>query len=278
MPSYDAYLVTWSHEQKPWPELPTLAQQTANGKIADEWWNVSSGGIASGARIFLLKQGMRPVGILGSGTARTSSSQTPRPHWNDERKAAGEVVRYIEIDWDVLLDPEFEPLLTEDEIRTPDLPERLWNARNSGNGISRDVVARLEQAWANHVAKTRGFAPITNDATEPDDEEFPEGGEVWKLHRSFERHPGLAKAAKAAALARGERLICCICQFDFQARYGAIGEGYIECHHIKPVSELAAGSKTLLSDVVLVCSNCHRMLHRKRPWLGNDELKSLMID
>jgi hypothetical protein len=41
-------------------------------------------------------------------------------------------------------------------------------------------------------------------------------------------------------------------------------------------SELDYGMRTKLADVVLVCSNCHRMLHRRRPWLGIEGLKALL--
>jgi predicted HNH restriction endonuclease len=64
--------------------------------------------------------------------------------------------------------------------------------------------------------------------------------------------------------------------YRFFARYGDIGKDFIECHHVIPVSELKPGMKTKLSDVVLVCSNCHRMLHRKRPWIRVDDLKALL--
>ena len=30
--------------------------------------------------------------------------------------------------------------------------------------------------------------------------------------------------------------------------------------------------KTSLSDLVLLCSNCHRMIHKKQPWLELHEL------
>ena len=29
---------------------------------------------------------------------------------------------------------------------------------------------------------------------------------------------------------------------------------------------------------VLVCSNCHKMLHRKRPWLSKEELKERKVE
>ena len=55
-----------------------------------------------------------------------------------------------------------------------------------------------------------------------------------------------------------------------------LGEGFIECHHVTPVSELRAGTRTRLSDLAVVCSNCHRMLHRRRPWLTAAELRGLI--
>lgn len=45
----------------------------------------------------------------------------------------------------------------------------------------------------------------------------------------------------------------------------------------KPISEMAENEETKVEDIVLVCSNCHRMLHRKRPWLTINELKELLV-
>jgi len=56
-------------------------------------------------------------------------------------------------------------------------------------------------------------------------------------------------------------------------RYGNRGIGFIECHHTKPVSMLDGKSTTRIEDLALVCSNCHRMIHRTRPWMSVDELR-----
>ena len=71
-------------------------------------------------------------------------------------------------------------------------------------------------------------------------------------------------------------LRCQVCGFSFGETYGDLGESFIECHHLTPVSELKAGATTNLSDLVVVCSNCHRMLHRRRPWLTAAELRVLV--
>ena len=69
------------------------------------------------------------------------------------------------------------------------------------------------------------------------------------------------------------KLDCEVCGFDFNAVYGELGSGYIEAHHRVPLSELSGESKTRLDDLALVCSNCHRMLHREINTLSVDELK-----
>jgi len=62
-------------------------------------------------------------------------------------------------------------------------------------------------------------------------------------------------------------IICEACNFSFKKFYGNIGKGYIEIHHVKPVfkyqdEELDKTIETALVNVVPVCSNCHRMIHR----------------
>jgi predicted HNH restriction endonuclease len=64
-------------------------------------------------------------------------------------------------------------------------------------------------------------------------------------------------------------IVCAACGFDFYKTYGEVGRGYIEIHHQKPVyqydetdfSRLAAEA---LKDLIPLCANCHRMLHRKK--------------
>lgn len=58
------------------------------------------------------------------------------------------------------------------------------------------------------------------------------------------------------------KLICEGCEFSFADKYGPRGDGVIECHHTLPLSALKAGVKTKVSDLALVCANCHRILHR----------------
>jgi 5-methylcytosine-specific restriction protein A len=99
---------------------------------------------------------------------------------------------------------------------------------------------------------------------------------LYQLHGAQERNRKLVERVKRLALERKRRLICDLCRFDFAEWYGEIREGFIECHHTRPLSALTRERKTRVSEVALVCSNCHRMIHRKRPWLTMEKLSTLL--
>ena len=132
---------------------------------------------------------------------------------------------------------------------------------------------------AQHIAS---FISTGQKPTElpPLDEEEIEGNEgqlLSRVHRYRERDASLVRKKKERFLREHGRLFCESCNFDFTHQYGEHGEGFIECHHTKPVSELDAGMTTKISDLVMLCSNCHRMIHRSRPWLSLNELISKQV-
>ncbi len=113
---------------------------------------------------------------------------------------------------------------------------------------------------------------------EDDEEKFPEGKEKYKFHIQRERSQTLIRVVKEKRLQKDPKLKCEICGFSFVETYGDLGKGFIEAHHIFPISELKVESKTKPEDIVLICSNCHRMIHRKRPLcLTIKEAKKLLI-
>lgn len=112
---------------------------------------------------------------------------------------------------------------------------------------------------------------------EADDEEAsaPEGRVLYRRHRTRERNKGLRQRKIAAALKKSPTLACEACGFDFGKVYGERGKGYIECHHVVPLHEAGEGT-TKLADLALICSNCHRMIHRSAPWPTPAELRALV--
>lgn len=106
-------------------------------------------------------------------------------------------------------------------------------------------------------------------------EAFPEGELMYRAHLSRERNHTLVERVKHRALARNGKLECEACGVDLEQVYGDTARGYIECHHIVPLS-LTPPRHSRLSDLALLCANCHRMIHRRRPWLTRKDLHLLV--
>jgi 5-methylcytosine-specific restriction enzyme A len=82
----------------------------------------------------------------------------------------------------------------------------------------------------------------------------------YAFHRKVERNPTAAKQAK-----KFHGTTCQACDLDFEKRYGAIGKGFIEAHHLKPIATLEEGvavTYDVAADFSVLCANCHRMIHR----------------
>lgn len=130
------------------------------------------------------------------------------------------------------------------------------------------VVAPIAQA---------GALPESEVVVEDDESAFPEGGVRYKQHRYRERDGEISRRTKARQLAKTGKLACEVCGADFAVRYGKIGLGFIEAHHKLPISQLTGTTKTKMEDLALVCSNCHRMLHRGDPLLSVEALKQVYL-
>jgi hypothetical protein len=106
--------------------------------------------------------------------------------------------------------------------------------------------------------------------TRPETTLFEEGSRHLRMHNAIERNQKLISAFQRGL----QSFACTICAFDFEAEYGNIGIGFIECHHTRPVSEMNPdGDTTSVDELIAVCPNCHRMLHKQKPLVAAAELR-----
>jgi 5-methylcytosine-specific restriction enzyme A len=82
----------------------------------------------------------------------------------------------------------------------------------------------------------------------------------YGYHRKIERNRTASKNAK-----KFHGTACQACDLQFVERYGPIGEGFIEAHHLKAIGSLEEGLPVrydIAADFAVLCANCHRMIHR----------------
>lgn len=103
-------------------------------------------------------------------------------------------------------------------------------------------------------------------------EGLPEGAKSRVEVNRYERD----RRNRAAALAI-HGYSCLACDMNFEKVYGAVAAGFIEVHHITPVSEIGENYRVNpKTDLIPLCPNCHAVVHRKKPPITVDELRALL--
>lgn len=102
---------------------------------------------------------------------------------------------------------------------------------------------------------------------------YAEGSITYYYGKRYERNP---ENRKRAIEFHGST--CKVCGFNFEMQYGERGRGFIEIHHIKPLSAVKEEVEiNPEADLVPLCANCHRMIHRnKDDVLTVEELKNII--
>ena len=165
----------------------------------------------------------------------------------------------------------------------PEFTSRGKVGMQSGGTLEKLIWAQYEGRKGDLVAAAKEIRLAVETANEAEVEQLPivppyegeEGGVIVRLHKRYERDPRLIAEKKRAAKAAGE-LLCQVCGFDFERRYGELGADFIEVHHTRPIHTLKPGSKTKLEDLATLCSNCHRMAHRRRVPLSLADIKAAL--
>lgn len=103
-----------------------------------------------------------------------------------------------------------------------------------------------------------------------------EGNPRLVAHIRRERTASIVQKKKKEVLGKTGALRCEACCFDFAKTYGEYGKEFCEVHHLVPLHKSDGVTKTELNDLAIVCSNCHRIIHRTNPMPTIQELKKVI--
>jgi 5-methylcytosine-specific restriction protein A len=256
----NTYLFTWNPKQWQWEDLGLRANENASGKIISERWSchANSKRIKMGDRAFLIRLGEEPKGIIASGW--TTSEPQLGVHWKKAKASLGEKTHFADCEWERLLNPFIDSPLPISRLQSGKLAAMHWTPQSSGVLIPSGISEDLEHAWAEHFGASSLGSVFVDDEISA----F-EGEERIALirHRKREQKLRNAKFKQAKENNRG-RLICEVpgCGFDFELVYGELGKDFAHIHHLNPLADKSSPSLTRLDDLVVVCANCHAMIHK----------------
>ena len=135
-----------------------------------------------------------------------------------------------------------------------------------------DLLNNLSEAdLHNKVVKI-----LTSEPIELTESEQEYGGPLWEgqiIQVQINKYERNRYARRACLEHHGTTCKCCY--RDLGKIYGEIAQGVIEVHHIKPIAEIGKGYHVNpINDLVPLCPNCHRVIHKKNPPFTVEELSA----
>ena len=143
------WLFTWNPKRWQWDDkydgyLEMKHQIAQVGRSFATWSCGVSKSIKAGDRIFLIRLGVEPRGIIASGFAATDVFEGP--HWDPERAAAGDSCKRIFIEFDRILDVDNDAIVPIDLLKNR-FPSVCWSSQSSGIQIPANVATDVETIW-----------------------------------------------------------------------------------------------------------------------------------
>lgn len=134
-----AYLFGWNPIKFEWADIDEdIKNLAATGKYEDNWSVASHKTIQPGDRAYIVRVGVEPKGIFASGIISSAPYLAFRK---------GRHYYRINISFDVLLNPDKEPILTLAILKTGNLAAQTWTPQASGISIRPELVDELEGVW-----------------------------------------------------------------------------------------------------------------------------------
>lgn len=255
------WLLTWNPNRWEWDRYEEECEKASKDYPLPFTWSCHSKKVKAGDEFYLMKLGKPPRGIIAHGTVTEDIFEAE--HWNANRTE--ETITYLDGECDTLLNYKTQGIL-DVSVLDERLPQQYWHPQSSGIRIKDEVLPALHELWTETI---RDYPANPEESVY--DERIIEGAKKVVYTTTYERDPKVRRA-----FLRGKKLKCEACGFDFEKVYGKLGVGYIEVHHKKPVSE-GERITDLESDLAMLCSNCHRMIHRgKDHMITVEELKRII--
>ena len=148
------WLLSWNPSKWTWASMSEDRAATLAGERASNSWRCGSTKPREGDRVFLMRTGVAPKGIVAGGSVTRAPYEGP--HWDQEQADVGDTASFIDVDFDAIRDADYDTIVQLAELERIE-PRQEWNPQSSGIEIKRKSARTLERLW-------RALPPVSNPA------------------------------------------------------------------------------------------------------------------
>lgn len=131
-------------------------------------------------------------------------------------------------------------------------------------GAEQHTVLKLETEHIKKLNKALSATTVMNKQMDA-----LEGDFITRIIHFRKRNRSLIEAKK-----RSSNGFCEACGFSLSKQYRLNGKDCLQVHHKNPIAERDGVTVTRLEDLVLICPNCHAVIHAFAPALTMQKLKA----
>lgn len=150
-----SWLLSWNPSKWNWDTLAADRATTIGGEKADNRWRCSSSRPREGDRVFLIRTGSPPKGVVAVG--KVTRAPFEAEHWEQTRADAGETTRFVDVAFDSVRDATSDQIVPLEDLQGLE-PGQEWNPQSSGIEIKGKAARTLERLW-------KALPPIVAGAT-----------------------------------------------------------------------------------------------------------------
>lgn len=145
----NTWLLTWNPKRWAWDDsingYNELIEDVGQiGYAYLKWTCGKNKSIREGDRIFLIRLGKEPRGIIASGYA--ASDVFEGTHWDVERRTIGRKARRIYVKFDTIKDFSSDDILAYEMLKEID-QNFNWSSQASGINIPNEIAQKIENVW-----------------------------------------------------------------------------------------------------------------------------------
>lgn len=152
-----SWLLSWNPSKWSWDTLAADRAKTMSGEKADNRWRCNSTKPREGDRVFLIRTGSPPKGIVAAGKVTRAPHEAE--HWQSARADAGETARFIDVAFDAVRDATMDEIVLLEDLQNLE-PGQEWNPQSSGIEIKSKPARTVERLW-------KALPPVVAGATQP---------------------------------------------------------------------------------------------------------------
>ena len=138
------WLLSWNPSRWTWDTLAADRATTISGEKADHRWRCSSSKPREGDRVFLIRTGSPPKGVVAVG--KVTRAPYEAEHWEQARAEAGETRRFVDVAFDSVRDATTDEIVPLEQLQSRE-PGQEWNPQSSGIEIKAKAARTLERLW-----------------------------------------------------------------------------------------------------------------------------------